>query len=164
MLFRSGARAAFDSSIVLTRTNYYSLLNRGVIYLNYDANNLNANNAVEKEKYLKLSILDFDNALRLTTSNTDRVNLYNNIGIAKFFLGDFAGALNYADSAIAVDAGNAQSYILKGNARFSLGDYEAAFEDFNKATEINPQDANAIKGRDAVKSILESEKKQSGKR
>ncbi len=134
-------------------------LNRGVYFLNYFANIKYINNNFEREKYIKRAIKDFENTLKLTFIPLEKVQVYNNLGIAQITLGDYVNAISYLEKAIKIDPNNANTYNIRGNAKFYLKDYAGALEDYNKVIELKPQDSNAIKNRNSVMSILENSKK-----
>jgi protein O-mannosyl-transferase len=151
-----GSKKEFDTSIELNPYNRQSYLNRGVIYVNYYANNLYANNPVEKEKYLMMALKDYESALRLKQNNKEKAIIYANVGVAKFNLGQLQDAVSYADSAISSDTDNVMSYEVRANAHFNLKNYTQAFDDFNKLSQLNPSDSNAIKNINLTKKIIDN--------
>ncbi len=48
-------------------------------------------------------------------------------------------------------AQTAEEYFDKGLAKYNLGDYRGALQDFNKAIELDPNDANAYYNRSSAK-------------
>ncbi|MCK5709761.1 MAG: tetratricopeptide repeat protein, partial [Deltaproteobacteria bacterium] len=60
-------------------------------------------------------------------------------------------------SLLSIDIGlaqTAQDYVAKGRAKFERGDYQGSIQDFNKAIELNPNDATFYAGRGFPKGIL----------
>ena len=49
----------------------------------------------------------------------------------------------------------AEKYLEQGNAKYNLQDYRGAIQDYNKAIEINPQDASTYYNRGVTKGKLE---------
>jgi protein O-mannosyl-transferase len=154
-----GAAEDFGNSIELHPDNRYSYLYRGVYFLNYFANNMYVNDKIKREMYIRRSIEDFENSLKLTLNQPEKIQLYKNIGTAKAQLGDYAGAISSYDEIVKIDPNNAEAYVKRSDVRYQIKDYEGALEDCNKAIELNPQDVNSIKNRDIVKAVLENSKK-----
>ncbi len=149
----------YSKSIELNPNNRNSYINRGVYFLNYYANKVYVNEKIKREVYVKRSIEDFESTLKLTFIPIEKVQVYNNLGIAKITLGDFTGAIGDCEKSIIINANDANAYNIRGNARFNLKNYEGALEDYNKVIALNPGDANAIKNIDVVKTIMENAKK-----
>ncbi|MBC6480408.1 MAG: tetratricopeptide repeat protein [Hormoscilla sp. GM7CHS1pb] len=61
---------------------------------------------------------------------------YNNMGVARYNLGDKEGAIADYNKAIEIKPDYALAYNNRGNARYNLGDKEGAIADYNKAIEI----------------------------
>lgn len=149
-----GAVSNYDKSIGLYPYNRYAFLYRGVYLLNYFANTLYADDKTKRDLYARMAVRDFENALKLTSVPMAKVDCFNNIGIAKVLMGDYAGAARAFDSVIRIDGNNIEAYRKRGNARYLLKNYRGALEDCNKIIEMNPQDAEAIKNRNFVMSVL----------
>jgi tetratricopeptide (TPR) repeat protein len=49
-------------------------------------------------------------------------------------------AIEYLDTAIAIDPSNPALYVERGDNRAFLGDFEAGYEDYKKAVDISPRD------------------------
>lgn len=64
---------------------------------------------------------------------------YDNRGVAKKNLGDYAGALADYNKAIELDPECAEAYNNRGLAKQDLKDYAGAMADYNKAIELFPQ-------------------------
>ena len=62
----------------------------------------------------------------------------NGLARAHYEMGNAAKALSYADQALALDAKDPNSWVMKGNALSALGDEEGAKAAFAKALEIDP--------------------------
>ena len=77
----------------------------------------------------------------------DFLEAYNNRGILKSKMGDYAGAIADYDKAINLNANDAELYANRGVVKYNMGDKEGALEDFCKALEIKPDFANAYNNR-----------------
>ncbi|MCF8230616.1 MAG: tetratricopeptide repeat protein [Bacteroidales bacterium] len=67
---------------------------------------------------------------------------------------DYALALKYCDKAIEENAGNADSYYIRGYARYKLGKYEKAIKDFDTTLRLNKNHADAYLYRGNCKKAL----------
>jgi len=139
--------------------SYISHHDRGVYYVQHEAERLYAENPQAKRVFLEKGITDFEQALPYAVSPGQKVSSYTNLGYARYALGDFKGAINAYDRAIQTDSHAAAAYLNRAYAQFGLKDYHASLADFNKAIELNPSDSNAIKNRLLVKSVLDTLKK-----
>lgn len=63
---------------------------------------------------------------------------YNNRGIARFNLEQYAEAVNDFNRAIELNPVFTQAYNNRGNARYKLNDYQGAMADYSQAIELNP--------------------------
>ena len=68
---------------------------------------------------------------------------YYNRGVAKYDLGDKAGAIQDFDKAIELNPKDAAAYNNRGNAKSDLGDQAGAIPDYDKAIELDPKYARA---------------------
>ncbi len=64
-------------------------------------------------------------------------------GVNKYEAGNYEGAVEDFNQAIALDPQNALAYNKRGDAYYRLGDYEQAQADSSQAILLNPQDVNA---------------------
>ena len=62
------------------------------------------------------------------------------IGRAKYYMGDFSGALLYFNQAIAKEPRNRFNYQFRGDTKADMGDNYGAISDYNRAIEIDPSD------------------------
>jgi len=149
-----GAINDYTTSIQLNPRNRFSYLNRGVFYLNNYANKIYMDDPKKRDKYLKMALDDFNNALKYSSDSAEKIQLYNNLGNTCFSLNDFAGAIANWDSSIQLDPANGDVFMNRGTAKFNLKKYTEALQDYSKAIELNPQNKNAITNREIVNSIL----------
>ena len=121
----------------------------GDYYLtNYKANVENKNN---REMYIKIALSEYENALKYSLNEANKVKAYYNLGTAKVYLGDFAGSKNDYDNVLTIDKNHINAYINRGNAKRELKDYEGSIEDLNKAIKLDPQNALAYNSRGITK-------------
>lgn len=71
-----------------------------------------------------------------------RASALNMRATFKFIMSDAQGALKDLDEATSIWPAGAQSWVKKASVHMELGDPEAAFKDFEKALEIDPQNAD----------------------
>ncbi len=79
---------------------------------------------------------DYNKAIELDPQNSDA---YNNRGIAKKDLNDYAGAIADYNKAIELDPQHSVVYNNRGLAKNDLKDYAGAIADYDKAIELFPQ-------------------------
>jgi tetratricopeptide (TPR) repeat protein len=152
-----GAVKEFDKTLEFAPDNKYALLYRGAYFLNYYANKIFINDSTMRVMYIKRAINDFEKSLKYTLVPIEKVQLYNNLGIAKKEIQDYAGVIINYDSLINIDPYNIEAYRNRSDAKYQLKNYKGALDDCNKLLELNPQDANTLKNRDFVKSIIENQ-------
>jgi len=76
-------------------------------------------------------------------------------GQAKYFAGDFSGAIEDYNKAIKLDPkGVPMFYLFRGNAKGNLDDYSGALKDYNTAIKLNPKYAFVFYMRGLAKSKL----------
>ena len=75
------------------------------------------------------------------------VEAYNNRGIVRHTLGDYAGALADFDQALEIDPHHAEALNNRGAARQALGEFGAAVADFDRALNLRPRYAEAYNNR-----------------
>jgi tetratricopeptide (TPR) repeat protein len=103
----------------------------------------------ERIKVWKDSITLFDDVL----AKDPIVDVaYNNRGMIKMELKDYAGAIQDLNKAVELNPKNAIAFNNRGNAKIDLRDYSGAIEDFNRAIELNPKNAAAYANRGNAKS------------
>ncbi|KAJ1967441.1 hypothetical protein H4R35_006710 [Dimargaris xerosporica] len=76
---------------------------------------------------------DYEASLELFYGIADSAKIHFNIGLILSMLGDFSSAVNAYIQALTLDQYFAIAYFQKGVANMSLGEFEAALEDFNDA-------------------------------
>jgi len=152
-----GAIHDYDKTIAIDSSYGKSYINRGTCNMTYYVKTLYVNDNTAKETYIKTAILDFETALKCKLITEDKAKAYCNLGDAKVRLGNFSDAINDFDKGIQIDpnTAGANAYSTRAFAKLQLKNYPGAFEDYNMAIKLNPQDANSIKNRDIVKSIIE---------
>src|SRR5262245_19128551 len=74
-----------------------------------------------------------------STPIAQRVQAYNNRGVAHFGLHDYDAALADHDEAIKLDPGNAFAHVRHGMAWMEKGEFERAIADINDALVIDPK-------------------------
>ncbi len=70
--------------------------------------------------------------------------------------GDFRGAMDCYDQVIELVPGNAEAYVHRAEARFTLGDPDGARADYDKAIELAPEMAVGYRGRAAILIVLDN--------
>ena len=75
-------------------------------------------------------------------------------GNAKFYLGDYVGAIVNYTRVIQHEPDNATAYYNRGLAKYNLGQYIAAIVDYNIAIRLKPGDATAYNNRGLAKDEL----------
>lgn len=88
----------------------------------------------------KNAIQDYDQALRLTPSNSE---VYYNRGVAYFSIGLSQNAIQDFDQAIALQPSMAEAYGNRGVIRSHLGDRFGALADYQKAMTLFQQQGDA---------------------
>lgn len=58
----------------------------------------------------------------------------------------FDESIAWADKALTIDPGNAAAYGIKGDAALELGDYESAFQDYQKMADLRPDISSYSRG------------------
>jgi tetratricopeptide (TPR) repeat protein len=149
-----GAIQYYSKSIAIDSLWSKSYSDRGSCYINYYANKMYVNNNIEKEKYIKKAIIDFEGFLKYSLTPMDKVTTYYDLGCAKFELNDFVGSINCFDKAIKIDSNYSNAYNNRGSAKNILKDYIGAIKDFNKVIELNPQNAIAYFNRGLNKYVI----------
>lgn len=82
----------------------------------------------------------YDRAIEL---NPDRIEAYNDCGLAHLELQEYDDAIEDFDRAIALNPQRYEFYNSRGVARLALGHYAEAIEDFNEAKKLNQYFAEA---------------------
>jgi tetratricopeptide (TPR) repeat protein len=82
-------------------------------------------------------------ALRATQNNC---LAFNNLGLILFSEGDIQGAIRHYDQAINI-CDDVLIYNNRGRAYMELGRYQRALEDFNRATDLQPDYADTYSNR-----------------
>ncbi len=101
------------------------------------------------------AIADCNEAINLNPSQTSvKAAAYTTRGVAKFGLGDQAGAFVDHNTALRLNSKCAEAFFNKGIAKMKQGEDEYAIAEFNKAIDINPDMAEVYHCRGYVKSVL----------
>jgi tetratricopeptide (TPR) repeat protein len=99
-----------------------------------------------KAQHLEEAIEAFSRAIEM---NPDRVEAYNNRGIAWCNKGDYDRAIADYNKALEIDPRCADVYNNRGGVWLYKGEYDLAIHDFDKALGINPNFAKAYSNRGA---------------
>jgi tetratricopeptide (TPR) repeat protein len=84
---------------------------------------------------------DFDRALALgLRRNDDRFFVYFSRGYSNIFVGNFAGAVQDMDAALAVRPGMINAVVWRGYAREKMGQRRRALDDYEAALRLSPKD------------------------
>jgi len=141
----------FSDAISKYPYNTVAYYNRGIYYLSHKAEYVYINDPEQREKYINMSLSDFDNSLKYSFHLRNDLDIYTNLGIGKGRLGDAAGAIDAFNLALKIDPNHPPAYGNRGLAKASLKDYQGALADYNKAIELNPKDANTYLNRSIAK-------------
>lgn len=85
---------------------------------------------------LSLSIIIVLFAVLICTGQT--AFEYYNIGLVKYHLRDYRGAISDFNKALDINTKYITAYNLRGASKYQIGDYTGAIADYNKAIELNP--------------------------
>ena len=129
--------------------------NLGCFYLNYYGKNIYSRDAKKREFYIKKSIENFDNAIKIKPSD---VNSIFNRGCAISELKDKKASIEDFSKVIELDNNNASAYYNRGNTKKDLNDLVGALKDYNKAIELDPKFIPAYNNRSMIKCILKDYK------
>lgn len=91
-----------------------------------------------------LAIQDFDEAIRLSPSDIDKVILRGRAYDSK---GNYDRAIQDYDEAIRLNPSFARAFDLRGYAYYDKGNYDRAIQDYDEAIRINPSYAIAFSNR-----------------
>ena len=84
------------------------------------------------------------------TAQTTAFDFYKS-GNAKHAAGDFYGAIEDYDRALALEPKHPSGYNNRGNSKFDIGDFDGALKDYNRALELEPSHASAYINRGNLK-------------
>ncbi len=92
----------------------------------------------------------------------DRPEPSINLGIARYQLGDYLGAIEAPNSVLESAPPELQStiYYNQGNAHFRLGEYEDAIDGYKNALRRTPNDADAKYNLELAQKLLEQQQQQ----
>lgn len=76
------------------------------------------------------------------------------IGISKYDIENYEGAIEDYNKSIELNPNNARTYLEIGNAKLKLNDYKGAILDYSKSIEIDSNNADAYHNRSIAKSKL----------
>ena len=91
----------------------------------------------------------------VTQLKPDDAKAAYNIGIAKYDLKDYTGAIADFNKAIQVNPDYANAYMFRGAAKSDLKDYTGAIADYNKGIQLKPDNADAYSIRGVAKMFLQ---------
>ena len=81
------------------------------------------------------------------------ITLYD-LGLEKFNIGDYQGAISDFTKVIKLDPASRSGYYARAMAKSNLGQYKSAVKDYTKALRIDPDFAAAYVGRSEAKKKL----------
>lgn len=107
----------------------------------------NAANSWYRQGVFKQQEGDYEGAIeaydRAIELNPNRIEAYNDCGLAHLELQEYVEAIEDFDRAIALNPQRYEFYNSRGVARLALGNYAEAIEDFNDAKKLNRYFAEA---------------------
>ena len=126
---------------------------KGDIFFLY---NLRGNINSKLEKY-KESIIDYNKAIMLKSNNS---KAYKQRGRSRHMLGEYQSAIEDFNKAIKYDSNDITAYISRAlsKVRLNRNNASSAFNDFDKAIAIKPDDHEIFHMRGMVKSMLNEDK------
>lgn len=86
--------------------------------------------------------------------NPSEADIYNELGIIYFNLGDISGALDIFTEGIKNCEGDYKLYFNRGLGHVQLEEYEKGLDDINKAFELNPTDENIKYQKKALEKLV----------
>ena len=114
-------------------------ISRAINFAPNDTSNINLRGE------FKLNAEDFEGAIKdyknIASINKDNALFYLGRAIAFHSLKKRKEAFNAADQVIKLDSRVAKAYLIRGNARFMLGDKKKGIEDIRKSAELGDKDA-----------------------
>ena len=97
------------------------------------------------------SIAKWDELILMLPDNHLKQVAYGQRGLAKYNIGDHAGAIADYDRALEIFPGNTTARNNRGMAKRSMGDYVGAIADYDQVLEKSPRDADAYYNRGIAK-------------
>lgn len=148
------------------------LLESGITYLSYNKFEEALNMFLKLEprhkdwwelKYLigccHKELLNYDSAIEMFNESLKlhktEADVYNELGITLFNLGDIPKAINVFSEGIENIDGDYKMLFNRGLGYLQLGDLKNAYTDINKASKLNPGDQNIEAQRKALEEALE---------
>jgi tetratricopeptide (TPR) repeat protein len=85
---------------------------------------------------------------------------YFNIGLVKYNLHNYTGAIDDFTRAVEMNPEHAEAYNIRGAAKYQLGELDDAIEDFNRSIEINSRRTGGVRVTisDHAGNVIESRK------
>jgi tetratricopeptide (TPR) repeat protein len=108
--------------------------------------------ALQDKGDLDRALVDFNEAIQL---NPKDANAFNNRGITHKDKGDLDRTLADFNAAIRLGPTDPDGYFGRGSVHERTRDYEAALVDYETALKINARHANALKGSDRVRALVQ---------
>ncbi len=93
-------------------------------------------------------------ALRAEPANPLNSMLLSNLGIVRHRTGNYAGALEALDAAVAMTPNSTVAINNRARVRISMQDYSSAIEDLDRVLDIDPRHVNARLTRGSVSLML----------
>src|SRR5215212_621002 len=87
--------------------------------------------------FILICLLFFTSSICFAQTSAQEAR-YVKRGVSRFVKGDFDGAINYFNKAIANNPRLGAAYFNRGKARRAKGDLDGAINDYEKAIEIDP--------------------------
>lgn len=86
--------------------------------------------------------------------NNEEGDIYNELGICKFNLGDINGAIDIFTEGLKYIPQDHKLLFNRGLGYLQLNELSKSYADIDKAVSLNPQDENMIRQRDVLESLL----------
>ena len=104
-----------------------------------------------QEKKWGAAIVKWNDIIALLPDGNTKAGVYNNRGIAKGNMGNYADAIADYDQAIENDPKDLGAYNNRGGAKSEMGDHVGAIADYSQAIAINPKDEGSYYNRGNAK-------------
>ncbi len=150
----------YDQVIVLNPDYSNAYIHRGSVYFRlgyYREAIIDYRKAIQLIKSDKITLdSNQENSILLTLKKSDfgEAEIHNNLGIAKFRLGECDEALADYDKAIQLKPDFVEAYKNRGAAKIQLKRTHEAFADFDEVIRLKPDDAEAYNNRGGTKIYL----------
>ena len=117
--------------------------------------------AKEKLGQVDAARADYDQIIALTEKNQnvkERAMLYSKVADMNFRTGKTTDAQQYIGKAMELDPSNPDFYLQRGDWASAQGNYDQAFQDYDRAATIAPSDADVYKARSESRLKMVQEK------